>query len=233
MDLPIVLRPAGALGDGDAGRPAPPLADAAPAEPGRPQPAPARPVRAGLHPLSVGPARPGLSCWCRSSSCSWAFRPSRARTCRRSWAASCLTSPSRSSPSGTPPGGRTTWRGLVLSFGSFPVLLASLLLVVLGQRTRFAVTPKPQPHPGRAAAAAPDAGRGALPGRAGHGRRLPGRQDPGAPERALAPRPCCSCSPASSGSASGTDREAHRAWRLRNNRKQTSRVSERESAGLI
>ena len=37
---------------------------------------------------------------------------------------------------------KTTWRGLVLSFGSFPVLLASLLLVVLGQRTRFAVTPK-------------------------------------------------------------------------------------------
>jgi len=37
---------------------------------------------------------------------------------------------------------RTTWRGIVLSFGSFPVLLASLLLVVLGQRTRFAITPK-------------------------------------------------------------------------------------------
>ena len=37
---------------------------------------------------------------------------------------------------------RTTWRGLALSFGSFPVLLASLLLVALGQRTRFAVTPK-------------------------------------------------------------------------------------------
>ena len=38
--------------------------------------------------------------------------------------------------------GKTTWRGLVLSFGSFPVLLASLLLVVLGQKTRFAITPK-------------------------------------------------------------------------------------------
>ncbi len=37
---------------------------------------------------------------------------------------------------------KTTWRGLVLSFGSFPVLLASLLLVALGQRTRFAITPK-------------------------------------------------------------------------------------------
>lgn len=37
---------------------------------------------------------------------------------------------------------RTTWRGIVLSFGSFPVLLASLLLVVLGQKTRFAITPK-------------------------------------------------------------------------------------------
>lgn len=37
---------------------------------------------------------------------------------------------------------RTTFRGIILSFGSFPVLLASLLLVVLGQRTRFAITPK-------------------------------------------------------------------------------------------
>ena len=37
---------------------------------------------------------------------------------------------------------KTTWRGLVLSFGSFPVLLASLLLVILGQKTRFAITPK-------------------------------------------------------------------------------------------
>ena len=37
---------------------------------------------------------------------------------------------------------KTTWRGIVLSFGSFPVLLASLLLVVLGQKTRFAITPK-------------------------------------------------------------------------------------------
>jgi len=37
---------------------------------------------------------------------------------------------------------KTTWRGLALSFGSFPVLLASLLLVVLGQPTRFAITPK-------------------------------------------------------------------------------------------
>ena len=37
---------------------------------------------------------------------------------------------------------KTTWRGLVLSFGSFPVLLASLMLVVLGQKTRFAITPK-------------------------------------------------------------------------------------------
>ena len=37
---------------------------------------------------------------------------------------------------------KTTWRGLALSFGSFPVLLASLLLVVLGRRTRFAITPK-------------------------------------------------------------------------------------------
>ena len=37
---------------------------------------------------------------------------------------------------------KTTWRGIVLSFGSFPVLLASLLLVVLGQRTRFTITPK-------------------------------------------------------------------------------------------
>lgn len=37
---------------------------------------------------------------------------------------------------------RTTWRGIILSFGSFPVLLASLLLVVLGQPTRFAITPK-------------------------------------------------------------------------------------------
>ena len=38
--------------------------------------------------------------------------------------------------------GKTTFRGIVLSFGSFPVLLASLLLVVFGQRVRFAVTPK-------------------------------------------------------------------------------------------
>ena len=37
---------------------------------------------------------------------------------------------------------KTTWRGIVLSFGSFPVLLASLLLVALGQKTRFAITPK-------------------------------------------------------------------------------------------
>jgi len=37
---------------------------------------------------------------------------------------------------------KTTWRGILLSFGSFPVLLASLLLVILGQRTRFAITPK-------------------------------------------------------------------------------------------
>ena len=37
---------------------------------------------------------------------------------------------------------KTTWRGLALSFGSFPVLLASLLLVALGQKTRFAITPK-------------------------------------------------------------------------------------------
>lgn len=38
--------------------------------------------------------------------------------------------------------GKTTFRGLMLSFGSFPVLLASLLLVVFGQRVRFAITPK-------------------------------------------------------------------------------------------
>ena len=37
---------------------------------------------------------------------------------------------------------KTTLRGIILSFGSFPVLLASLLLVILGQRTRFAITPK-------------------------------------------------------------------------------------------
>ncbi|MGI4788359.1 MAG: family 16 glycosylhydrolase [Janthinobacterium lividum] len=38
--------------------------------------------------------------------------------------------------------GKTTLRGIALSFGSFPVLLASLLLVILGQRVRFAITPK-------------------------------------------------------------------------------------------
>ena len=38
--------------------------------------------------------------------------------------------------------GKTTLRGIALSFGSFPVLLASLLLVVLNQRIQFAVTPK-------------------------------------------------------------------------------------------
>ncbi|MDQ2799600.1 MAG: glycosyltransferase, partial [Armatimonadota bacterium] len=37
---------------------------------------------------------------------------------------------------------KTTFRGIILSFGCFPVLLASLLLVVVGQRTRFAITPK-------------------------------------------------------------------------------------------
>ena len=40
--------------------------------------------------------------------------------------------------------GKTTLRGIMLSFGSFPVLLASLLLVLFGQRVRFAVTPKSQ-----------------------------------------------------------------------------------------
>lgn len=37
---------------------------------------------------------------------------------------------------------KTTWRGMALGFGSFPVLLASLLLVALGRRTQFAITPK-------------------------------------------------------------------------------------------
>lgn len=43
---------------------------------------------------------------------------------------------------------KTTWRGIALSFGSFPVLLASLLLVALGQRTRFAITPKQRSRTG-------------------------------------------------------------------------------------
>ena len=46
---------------------------------------------------------------------------------------------------------RTTWRGLALGFGSFPVLLASLLLVIFGQRVRFAVTPKQRTGRGRGA----------------------------------------------------------------------------------